>query len=173
MRNDGPTAYELLAVAVVPSLPRAASIEWHVIAVVDEPQQRQKWVLMRSLDNCQIKCEAVQSYPTHTTAVAISLTVASASPSTINLDRVLHDMVEICIQAVEEMPGDGDTIPLVFRVFYRTDIVEMAALKAGKFLSTYFRYRGRGDTTVHLDITQTLLCIHCPYANCFNFTAVL
>ncbi|XP_078248050.1 diphthine--ammonia ligase isoform X3 [Pogona vitticeps] len=131
MRKDELPAHEILAVVVVPFLPRAASIEWHVIAVVDEPQQREKRVLMRSLESCQIKCEAVQSCATHTIAVAISLTMTSASPSTINLDRVLHNMVEIFKQVVEEMAGDGDTIPLGFRTFYRTDVVGMAALKAG------------------------------------------
>nr|XP_020645057.1 diphthine--ammonia ligase [Pogona vitticeps] len=131
MRKDELPAHEILAVVVVPFLPRAASIEWHVIAVVDEPQQREKRVLMRSLESCQIKCEAVQSCAAHTIAVAISLTMTSASPSTINLDRVLHNMVEMFKQVVEEMAGDGDTIPLGFRTFYRTDVVGMAALKAG------------------------------------------
>ncbi|KAJ7344896.1 hypothetical protein JRQ81_000846 [Phrynocephalus forsythii] len=131
VRNDEPTAYEELSLVVVPSLPRAASIEWHAIAVVDEPQQRGKRVLMRSLESCEIKCEAVQSRPTHTIAVAISLTLTSALSSTINLNRVLHDMVEIFKLAIEEMSGDADTIPLGFRTFYRMDIVEMSALQAG------------------------------------------
>ncbi|XP_062974954.1 diphthine--ammonia ligase [Elgaria multicarinata webbii] len=131
LNTDVPAACGELAVIVVPSLPRAASIEWHVIAVLDEHQQRQKLVLMRSLESCQIKCEAVQSHPTCTTAVTISVTVTAPSTPTINLDRILHNMVEMFKQTVEKMSGDGDVTPLGFRTFYRKNTVEMETLKAG------------------------------------------
>ncbi|XP_042300383.1 diphthine--ammonia ligase isoform X3 [Sceloporus undulatus] len=126
-----PATYGEVAVVVVPFLPRAASVEWHVIAVVDKQQQREKLVLMRSLESCQIKCEAVQSHPTCTTAVAISLTLTSPSPSMINLDRVLHDMVAMFKQTIEKLSGACNTTPLGFRTFYQRNIIEMEALKAG------------------------------------------
>ncbi|XP_060615847.2 diphthine--ammonia ligase isoform X1 [Anolis sagrei] len=128
--NDTATCGEV-AVAVVPFLPRAASIEWHVIAVVGEQQQREKIVLMRSLESCQIECEAVQSRPTCATAVAISLSLTTPSPSTINLDRVLYDMVEMFKQAIEKLSGDCDTTPLGFRTFYQKNIIEMETLRVG------------------------------------------
>uniref|UniRef100_A0A8D2L7V4 Diphthine--ammonia ligase n=1 Tax=Varanus komodoensis TaxID=61221 RepID=A0A8D2L7V4_VARKO len=124
-----------VSVIVVPFLPRAASIEWHVIAVLDEQQQKQKFVLMRSLENCQIKCEAVQSHPTRTTAVNISVTITSPSTSAISLDTVLCNMVEMFKQTVEKMSGDGDITPLAFRTFYQKNSFEIEALKTGKSLS--------------------------------------
>nr|XP_028577484.1 diphthine--ammonia ligase isoform X1 [Podarcis muralis] len=131
MNNDVPAAYGELAVIVVPSLPRAASIEWHVIAAVDEQQQRQKVVLLRSLENFQIECEAVQSCPPCSAAISVSLNLTSPSTSTISLDSVLHDVVEMFKQAVEKLSGDGDTTPLGFRTFYRKNIIDMEALEAG------------------------------------------
>ncbi|XP_058018152.1 diphthine--ammonia ligase isoform X3 [Ahaetulla prasina] len=131
INNDMPAIHGELVVVVVPFLPRAASIEWHVIAVVDQQQQRQKLTQMRSLENCQIRCEAMQSYPTCATAVTISLTPTSSSASTINLDVILHGMVEMFKQVVEKMSKYGDITPLSFRTFFRTNIVKRAALKTG------------------------------------------
>ncbi|XP_061467509.1 diphthine--ammonia ligase isoform X2 [Rhineura floridana] len=131
MNNDVPATYGELTVVVVPFLPRAASIEWHVIAVVDEHQQRQKDVLVRSLESFQIKCEAVKSCPTCSTAISISLTMTSPSTSTVNLDSVLHGMVDMFKQAAEKMSADGDTTALCFRTFYQKNIVDMETLKAG------------------------------------------
>lgn len=131
INNDVPATHGELVVVVVPFLPRAASIEWHVIAVVDQ-QQRQKLTQIRSLESCQIRCEAMQSYPTCATAVTISLTLTSPSTSTINLDVVLHGMVEMFQQVVEKMSTYGDITPLSLRTFFRTNIVKRKALKTGK-----------------------------------------
>ncbi|XP_026566394.1 diphthine--ammonia ligase isoform X2 [Pseudonaja textilis] len=131
INNDMPAIHGELVVVVVPFLPRAASIEWHVIAVVDQQQQRQKLTQMRSLESCQIRCEAVQSYPTCATAVTISLTLTSSSASTVNLDVVLHGMVEMFKQVVEKMSKYGDITPLSFRTFFRTNIIEREPLKTG------------------------------------------
>ncbi|XP_013927998.1 PREDICTED: diphthine--ammonia ligase isoform X1 [Thamnophis sirtalis] len=131
INNDMPSIHGELVVAVVPFLPRAASIEWHVIAVVDEQQQRQKLTQMRSLENCQIRCEAMQSYPTCATAVTISLTLTSSSSSTINLEVILHGMVEMFKQVVEKMSKYGDITPLSFRIFFQANIVKREALKTG------------------------------------------
>ncbi|XP_034273827.1 diphthine--ammonia ligase [Pantherophis guttatus] len=131
INNDMPAIHGELVVVVVPFLPRAASIEWHVIAVVDQQQQRQKLTQMRSLENCQIRCEAMQSYPTCATAVTLSLTLTSSSVSTINLDVILHGMVEMFKQVVEKMSKYGDITPLSFRTFFRTNIVKREALKTG------------------------------------------
>ncbi|XP_070612353.1 diphthine--ammonia ligase isoform X2 [Erythrolamprus reginae] len=129
--NDTPAIHGELVVAVVPFLPRAASIEWHVIAVIDQQQQRQKLIQMKSLENCQIRCEAMQSYPTCATAVTISLTLTSSSASTINLDVILHEMVEMFKQVVEKMSKYSDITPLSFRTFFRTNIVRREVLKTG------------------------------------------
>uniref|UniRef100_A0A8C6XJK5 Diphthine--ammonia ligase n=1 Tax=Naja naja TaxID=35670 RepID=A0A8C6XJK5_NAJNA len=131
INNDMPAIHGELVVVVVPFLPRAASIEWHVIAVVDQQQQRQKLTQMRSLESCQIRCDAIQSYPTCATAVTISLTLTSSSASTINLDVVLHGMVEMFKQVVEKMSKYGDITPLSFRTFFRTNIVKREPLKTG------------------------------------------
>lgn len=131
LHSDVPEVHGLLSVMVVPFLPRAAAIEWHVIAVVNEEQQRQKLELRRSLENCQIKCEAVQSHPTRSTAIVLSLSITSSSTSTISLDHVTHDMVELFKQAVEKMSEDDAITPLGFRTFYRKNMVEGTALQAG------------------------------------------
>ncbi|XP_066490404.1 diphthine--ammonia ligase [Tiliqua scincoides] len=131
LQSDVPAVCGELSVIVVPFLPRAAAIEWHVIAIVNEQQQRQQLVLMRSLENRQIKCEAVQSHPTLSTAIVLSLSITSPSTSTISLDQVAHDTVELFKQAVEKVSGNAAITPLGFRTFYRMNIVEGTTLQAG------------------------------------------
>nr|XP_056706718.1 diphthine--ammonia ligase [Euleptes europaea] len=131
IHGDRPAVCGQLLVIVVPSLPRAASIEWHVMAVVDEQHQRGKFVLMRSSENYQIKCEAVQSCTACSAAIVISFSLSSPSAATINLDTALHDIVDVFKQAVEKLSEDHDTIPLGFRTFYRNSLVEMEPLQTG------------------------------------------
>lgn len=151
-----PAIHGELVVVVVPFLPRAASIEWHVIAVVDQQQQRQKLTQMRSLENCQIRCEAMQSYPTCATAVTISLALTSSSASTINLDVILHGMVEMFKQVVEKMSKYGDITPLSFRTFFRTNIVKREALKTGKSVTRIFKYPGKMSNN---EVVLSLFCV--------------
>ncbi|XP_054827756.1 diphthine--ammonia ligase [Eublepharis macularius] len=121
----------LLLVTVVPSLPRAASIEWHVMAVVDEQQERQGVVLMKSQENYQIKCKAVQSCTACNAAIVISLSLSSSSATTINLCTALHDIVEVFKQVIDELTEDHDATPLGFRTFYRKKMFEMEPLQTG------------------------------------------
>ncbi|XP_048342176.1 diphthine--ammonia ligase isoform X2 [Sphaerodactylus townsendi] len=131
MQDDGPAVCRQPLVTVVPSLPRAASIEWHVMAVVDEHQQRKTFVLMKSSENYHIKCEAIQSSTACSAAVVISFSLSPPSAATINLDIALHDTVDVFKQAFKKLSEDHDITPLGFRTFYQNSVVEMEPLRTG------------------------------------------
>uniref|UniRef100_A0ACB8G4A5 Uncharacterized protein n=1 Tax=Sphaerodactylus townsendi TaxID=933632 RepID=A0ACB8G4A5_9SAUR len=146
MQDDGPAVCRQPLVTVVPSLPRAASIEWHVMAVVDEHQQRKTFVLMKSSENYHIKCEAIQSSTACSAAVVISFSLSPPSAATINLDIALHDTVDVFKQAFKKLSEDHDITPLGFRTFYQNSVVEMEPL--------------RTDTTV--SILEGIAATACP-----------
>ncbi|KAG8126228.1 putative Diphthine--ammonia ligase protein [Naja naja] len=87
---------------------------------------------MRSLEAAKLDV-MLSNPPTCATAVTISLTLTSSSASTINLDVVLHGMVEMFKQVVEKMSKYDDITPLSFRTFFRTNIVKREPLKTERY----------------------------------------
>ncbi|KYO28747.1 ATP-binding domain-containing protein 4 [Alligator mississippiensis] len=104
MCSDLPAVCGTLAVVVVPHLPREAFIEWHVIAVVDDPLQRKTFSMKMFSEGCQIEFD---------------------------LDTALQDMVAVFRQAVEKLSEDCTAIPLCFRTFYKKDSFSTEILQAG------------------------------------------
>uniref|UniRef100_A0A8D0GND5 Diphthine--ammonia ligase n=1 Tax=Sphenodon punctatus TaxID=8508 RepID=A0A8D0GND5_SPHPU len=128
--SDAAATSGTLAVVVVPCLPREAVIEWHVIAVLDDPMQRKHFVLKRSSEGCQIKCEAVESSSASSASVSISLSMMSPSVSSVNLFKAFRDMVAVFRQAVEKLSEDFSAVPLCSRTFYK-DSIDTETLHAG------------------------------------------
>nr|XP_048710052.1 diphthine--ammonia ligase isoform X2 [Caretta caretta] len=131
MYSDLAAVCGMLTVVVVPHLPRDAVIEWHVIAVVDDPSERKTSVMKMMSEGCQIVCEAVESSSASSASISICLNLISPSVSSVDLDRTLHDMVAVFRQAVEKLSEDCTAIPLCFRTFYRKDSFDAETLQAG------------------------------------------
>uniref|UniRef100_A0A8C4XXU9 Diphthine--ammonia ligase n=1 Tax=Gopherus evgoodei TaxID=1825980 RepID=A0A8C4XXU9_9SAUR len=131
MYSDLAAVCGTLTMVVVPHLPRDALIEWHVIAVVDDPPKRKSFVMKMLSEDCQIVCEAVESSSASSASISICLSSISPSASSVDLDRKLHDMVAVFRQAVEKLSEDCSAIPLCFRTFYRKDSFDAGTLQAG------------------------------------------
>ncbi|XP_074853026.1 diphthine--ammonia ligase isoform X2 [Carettochelys insculpta] len=120
----------MLTVVVVSHLPRDALIEWHVIAVLDDPPERKTFVMKTMSEGCQIECEAVESSSASGASISMCLSLISPSAPSVNLDRILHDMVAVFRQAVEKLSEDFSAIPLCFRTFYKKDNFDAETLQA-------------------------------------------
>ncbi|XP_067414165.1 diphthine--ammonia ligase isoform X4 [Emydura macquarii macquarii] len=131
VHSDLATVYGMLTVVVVPHLPRDALIEWHVIAVVDDPPERKTFVMKMLSEGCQIECEAVESSSASSASISICLSFISPSVSSVSLDRTLHDMVAVFKQAVEKLSEDCSAMPLCFRTFYKKNSFDAETLQAG------------------------------------------
>ncbi|XP_068019023.1 diphthine--ammonia ligase [Melanerpes formicivorus] len=130
MGHDVP-APGLLAVVVVPQLPRAAAIEWHVIAAADEPLQRKHFATRMSSGGFQIECESVESSSASCAAVSVQLSFISPPTSQPDLDGLLHDLVAVFRQAVENLSADCGASPLSLRAFFKEDVFDAGALQTG------------------------------------------
>ncbi|NWU93701.1 DPH6 ligase, partial [Upupa epops] len=121
----------LLAVVVISHLPRDAAIEWHVVAVVDDPLQRKHFAMKTLSEGFQIECESVESSSASCASISLRLSLISPSASQLDLDGPLHDLVSMFRQAVEKLSGDCSASPLSFRVFFREDVFDVEILQTG------------------------------------------
>ncbi|XP_007480065.1 diphthine--ammonia ligase isoform X2 [Monodelphis domestica] len=121
----------ILVTVVVPRLPRDSAIEWHVIAVVDEPFQRKHFVLEKKSEGCLIECEAVESTSASCASISISLSWMSFAASLPDLKKVLQDFVAVFLQAMGRLSGDNGIMPLSFRTFYKKDSIDVTTLHTG------------------------------------------
>ncbi|XP_010572524.1 PREDICTED: diphthine--ammonia ligase [Haliaeetus leucocephalus] len=139
MYHDATTECGLLAVVVISHLPRDAAIEWHVIAVVDDPLQRKHFTVKMLSEGFQIECESVESSSASCASISIRLSWISPSPSQLDLDRPLHDLVAMFRQAVEKLSEDCTASPLSFRAFFKEDVFDAETLQTGlqEYLEKY------------------------------------
>ncbi|XP_072479100.1 diphthine--ammonia ligase isoform X3 [Notamacropus eugenii] len=121
----------ILVIVVVPHLPRDSAIEWHVIAVVDEPLQRKHFVLEKKSEGCLIECEAVESISTSCVSISISPRWMSSSGSLPDLNQALQELVAVFLQAMGRLSGDKGMMPLCFRTFYKKDSIDITDLRTG------------------------------------------
>ncbi|NXF49654.1 DPH6 ligase, partial [Oceanites oceanicus] len=121
----------LLAVVVIPHLPRHAAIEWHVVAVVDDPLQRKHFAMKMSSEGFQIECESVESSSASCASISVRLSLISPSASQLDLDGPLHDLVAMFRQAVEKLSEDCNASPLSFRAFFKEDVFDAETLQTG------------------------------------------
>ncbi|NXC46726.1 DPH6 ligase, partial [Penelope pileata] len=131
MYNDVATEFGKLAVVVVSHLPRDAAIEWHVIAVVDDPLQRKHFTKRMLSEGFQIDCESVESSSASCASISVRLSLISPPASQLDLDGPLHDLVSMFRQAVEKLSEDCNASPLSFRAFFRKDVFDVGILQSG------------------------------------------
>lgn len=122
----------LLAVVVISHLPRDAAIEWHVVAVVDDPLKRKHFATKMLSEGFQIECESVESSSASCASVSVRLSLISPSASQLDLDQPLHDLVAVFRQAVEKLSEDCSASPLSFRAFFKKDVFDAETLQTGK-----------------------------------------
>ncbi|KAM9238998.1 diphthine--ammonia ligase isoform 2-T2 [Leptosomus discolor] len=139
MYHDVTAVCGLLAVVVISHLPRDAAIEWHVVAVVDDPLQRKHFAMKMLSEGFQIECESVESCSASCASVSVRLSLISPSDSQLDLDGPLHGLVAMFKQAVEKFSEDCSASPLSFRAFYREDVFDAETLQAGlqEYLEKY------------------------------------
>ncbi|NXP08035.1 DPH6 ligase, partial [Thinocorus orbignyianus] len=129
--HDGTAVCGLLAVAVVSHLPRDASIEWHVVAVVDDPLQRKHFAMKMLSESFQTECESVESSSASCASISVRLSLISPSASHLDLDGLLHDLVAMFRKAVEKLSEGCSASPLSFRVFFQEDVFDADSLQTG------------------------------------------
>ncbi|XP_075359165.1 diphthine--ammonia ligase isoform X3 [Mycteria americana] len=129
----------LLAVVVISHLPRDAAIEWHVVAVVDDPLQRKHFAMKMLSEGFQIECESVESSSASCASISVRLSLISPSTSQLDLDGPLHDLVAMFRQAVEKLSEDCSASPLSFRAFFKDDVFDAEILQTGlqEYLDKY------------------------------------
>ncbi|XP_008941648.1 PREDICTED: uncharacterized protein LOC103775927, partial [Merops nubicus] len=137
--NDEAAACGSLAVVVISHLPRDAAIEWHVVAVVDEPLQRKHFAMKMLSEGFQIECESVESSSASCASISVRLSWVSPSASQLDLDGLLHDLVAMFRQAVEKLSEDCTASPLSFRAFFKEDVFDTETLQTGlqEYLEKY------------------------------------
>ncbi|XP_049681086.1 diphthine--ammonia ligase isoform X3 [Accipiter gentilis] len=139
MYHDATTVCGLLAVVVISHLPRDAAIEWHVVAVVDDPLQRKHFTVKMLSEGFQIECESVESSSASCASISVRLSLILPSPSQLDLDGPLHDLVAMFRQAVEKLSEDCTASPLSFRAFFKEDVFDAETLQTGlqEYLEKY------------------------------------
>ncbi|XP_072786264.1 diphthine--ammonia ligase isoform X3 [Taeniopygia guttata] len=139
MYHDETAVCGLLAVVVISHLPRDAAIEWHVVAVVDDPLQRKHFAMKMLSEGFQIECESVESSSASCASISIRLSLVSSSTSHLDLDGPLHDLVAMFKQAVEKLSEDCSGSPLSFRAFFKEHVFDAETLQKGlqEYLEKY------------------------------------
>ncbi|KAM4667559.1 diphthine--ammonia ligase [Amazona ochrocephala] len=129
--HDATGVWGLLTVVVISHLPRDAAIEWHVVAVIDDPLQRKYFAMKMLSEGFQIECETVESSSASCASISIRLSLISPSASQLDLDGPLRDLVHMFRQAVEKLSEDCRASPLSFRAFFKDDIFDAETLQIG------------------------------------------
>ncbi|XP_015486298.1 diphthine--ammonia ligase isoform X5 [Parus major] len=139
MYRDETAVGGLLAVVVISHLPRDAAIEWHVVAVVDDPLQRKHFAMKMLSEAFQIECESVESSSASCASISVRLSLISSSTSHLDLDGPLHDLVAMFKQAVDRLSEDCSASPLSFRVFFKEHVFDAETLQKGlqEYLEKY------------------------------------
>ncbi|NWU13014.1 DPH6 ligase, partial [Cephalopterus ornatus] len=139
MYHDETAVCGLLTVVVIPHLPRDAAIEWHVVAVVDDPLQRKHFATKMLSEGFQIECESVESSSASCASISLCLSLISPSTSPLDLDRPLHDLVAMFKQTVEKLSEDCSASPLSLRIFFKEHVFDVETLQKGlqEYLEKY------------------------------------
>ncbi|XP_071414129.1 diphthine--ammonia ligase isoform X6 [Pithys albifrons albifrons] len=137
MSHDETAVCGLLAVVVISHLPRDAAIEWHVVAVVDDPFQRKHFTMKMLSEGFQIECESVESSSASCASISLRLSLISPSTSHLDLDGPLHDLVAMFKQAVEKLSEDCSASSLSLRAFFKEHVFDVETLQKDFFRTSH------------------------------------
>ncbi|XP_048394257.1 diphthine--ammonia ligase isoform X2 [Stegostoma tigrinum] len=114
----------LLIVAVFPHLPKDAAVEWHVIAVTDDPCERKSFIINKKSDGYAINCEVIVSSLKSNAAISLAVSLLPPSTNSLNLKSMLHELAVVFRQAMDKLPQDVKLLPLCFKTFYCEDVID-------------------------------------------------
>uniref|UniRef100_A0A8C6UH00 Diphthine--ammonia ligase n=1 Tax=Neogobius melanostomus TaxID=47308 RepID=A0A8C6UH00_9GOBI len=103
------------SVTVVPSLPKGASVELHVTASLDDPDQRTSCHVVSKMAG--IECRGARSVDGRSACVSLSL--AGRGLEEADVARTVQDLGTVFRKASEEM--GAELVPLCARAFYKWD----------------------------------------------------
>ncbi|XP_018582782.1 diphthine--ammonia ligase isoform X2 [Scleropages formosus] len=118
-----------LVVIVVPSLPRGAAVELHVMAIHDNPRQRTSYSEAVEIPHGTIEYQVLQSSTGDFATVSLSLSLRPCVPDTEREQGMLRTLCST-FQSALEKAGSGPH-PLCVRAFYRHDVPLARWLLAG------------------------------------------
>ncbi|KAM9708154.1 diphthine--ammonia ligase [Menidia menidia] len=107
-----------LLIAVVPALPKEATVELHVTATKDEPTGRKSSHVTKKVACGSIDCHTVLSADGESGSLSLSLEVAGDDPGVIDVKHVTEDIVSAFIKAMNMK--EAKLVPLCARVFYKS-----------------------------------------------------
>ncbi|KAL4656262.1 diphthine-ammonia ligase isoform X1 [Arapaima gigas] len=154
-----------LVVAVVPSLPRAAAVELHVTAVLDNPRKRSSYSSSVEIPQGTIEWQLLQSSTEQFAAVSLSLSLHPSVPDT-QRDRDILQSLGSTFQSAQEKAGSG-LCALCVRAFYKHDVSLAGWLSAG-FAESFKETEGQRSPAVILVPVQNL-----PDAQILHFSCWL
>ncbi|XP_038597021.1 diphthine--ammonia ligase [Tachyglossus aculeatus] len=128
VRASPPTS---VVVMVVPRLPREAAVEWHVVAVADEPERRRHRRWRRASQGWRVECQATEAG--EASCIHATLSPCQPPPPGSRTDPAeAPDLLGAAVlQAVGWCSEAGGAVPLAVRAFYRQGSGDPGALFAG------------------------------------------
>lgn len=106
-----------LSVAVVPALPKGASVELHVIAAQDDPVRRTSCHVISETAAGSVACRGVRSADGRSAGVTLWLSRAGLEAA--DVTRLAEEVGTVFSKAMEEM--GAELVPLCARAFYKWD----------------------------------------------------
>uniref|UniRef100_V9KG05 Diphthine--ammonia ligase n=1 Tax=Callorhinchus milii TaxID=7868 RepID=V9KG05_CALMI len=129
MYGQSKAVFGPLIVAVVSHLPKDAAVEWHVVALTDDPCKRKSLSMNQTLDDCKIDCEVVESSFLSSAAISLTLSLLLPSVTSLHLNIVMKELATMLQQALDKLPQDIIQTPLCFRTFYRKDAIDANSMQ--------------------------------------------
>ncbi|KAM3918590.1 diphthine--ammonia ligase [Leptodactylus fuscus] len=119
-----------LTVAVVPSLPRGAVVEWHVMAAVSDPDGRRNISVTETSSGFQVTLNG--SISSCETCASLVLSLSRSAPQADSLDWCSTSQLvkTVLHKASSELPKNSPLIPMCCRGFYPSDRVDFQSLTA-------------------------------------------
>ncbi|KAF7704584.1 diphthine--ammonia ligase isoform X2 [Silurus meridionalis] len=118
-----------LVIAVMPSLPRGAAVELHVIAVQDKPTERTSCQMTSEIPGGTIHRQVLISSTRHYATLSMSVSLRESTPQCMGTEGILGAVSNSFQQALEQM--EETLFPLCTRIFYKDSSKLANELSAG------------------------------------------
>lgn len=131
--SDGAPQVEV-SVAVVPSLPRGAAVELHVIAVQDRPADRLSHCSLSEVPGGTVECRLVQSSCGRYASVSLSVCFSAAHAAAESVTDALLSSYQNAVQKTKNLSA------LCARVFYKSHDTSVTEIATGTAHLHRFKY---------------------------------
>ncbi|XP_038641895.1 diphthine--ammonia ligase isoform X2 [Scyliorhinus canicula] len=127
--EDAEAVSGLLVVVVFPHLPKDAAVEWHVIALTDDPSERKYFIINKKFQCYVIDCEVVVSSSLSSAAISLAVSLLSPSANSLDLKDILQELAVVFQQAVDRLPQDVNKLPLCFKTFFCENTIDASFVR--------------------------------------------